>query len=113
MKILSLVLSTVVTVSAFAQASPPDKLDYVKLKSVAISAAMINKFSDPEEPRLTAVAAFVRESFLKDGYSISEDNAYLCISRELRTEDEHYINSFEVLRGGYAVECLTQNLQSK
>lgn len=110
MKLLSLVLSTVVTVSAFAHASPPDKLAYVKLKSVAISAAMMNKFSDPEEPSLSAVAAFIRESFLKDGYSISEDNAYLCIARELRGEDERYATSFEVLRDGHAVECLEKNL---
>lgn len=110
MKLLNLVLSTVVSVSALAHASPPDKLDYVKLKSVAISTAMMNKFDDPEEPSLTVVAAFVRESFLKDGYSISEDNAYLCISRELRGDDERYATSYEVLRDGHAVDCLSKNL---
>lgn len=110
MKLLNLVLTTVVCVTALAHNPPPVKLDYVKLKSIAISAAMMNKFNDPEEPSLTAVAAFVRESFLKDGYSISEDNAYLCIARELRGDDERYATSYEVLRDGHAVECLAKNL---
>lgn len=110
MKLLNLFLTTAVCMTALAHNPPPVKLDYVKLKSIAISAAMMNKFDDPEEPSLTTVAAFVRESFLKDGYSISVDNAYLCIARELRGDDERYATSYEVLRDGHAVDCLSKNL---
>jgi len=70
----------------------------------------MNKFNDPEEPQLSEVAAFTKESFLKDGYVISQDNAYLCIAREQRGDDERYASAYQVLRDGYAVECFAKNL---
>lgn len=115
MKLLSILLLSAVSLSSVAQVSSSEnkKNEYITQKSSDIASAMKNKFDDPEEPRLSYVADFVSESFAKDGFLITTHDAYFCIARELRGEDERYATSYQVLRGGFAVKCFDKYLSIK
>ena len=109
MKLSSLILLTLISVSALAQSSPEAKLD-TKEKSASISREIEEKYSRPDLLESNVVSELARNSFAADGYSINGGTANHCIEFEMRKDDERYATAYEVLRDGYAVECLAKNL---
>ena len=110
MKLSSLILLTLISVSALAQSSPEAKLEYTKEKSASISREIEEKYSRPDLLESNVGSELARNSFAADGYSINGGTANHCIEFEMRKDDERYATAYEVLRDGYAVECLAKNL---
>jgi hypothetical protein len=111
MKLSSLVLLTLISVSALAQSkSDAKKIEYINQKSASIALEIQEKYNRPDLLDSSIISEFARSSFAADGYSIDGETANYCIEFEMRKDDERYATAYEVLRDGYAVECLAKNL---
>ena len=112
MKLISLVILTIVSYLAVAQDSSyhDKKMAYVETKTRLISKSISNKFKNPEKLSSSELAQIVVKSFISDKHDINQDHLEHCLEVEMRGDDERYATVYEVLRDGYATNCISQNL---